>query len=182
MQMQVEASLRDAFTGTVIQTGTLPAVFAYGRRRTLLHVCGQCAHEVAVEFASGKQILASGRLSRQGFQEHRGWLDAVGTLFGQYLRREVDQNGFESYVYLTCADADKGVLLNAAYYRCGHCQAQYLVAYQLQLQDNRPPFEPDKILLVKLLQVALNHTEFMAALRPVAAGNAAAAPQNAPRH
>ena len=162
VQMIVEASSRDAFVGTVVQSGDLPHIFSYGTSHVLKHHCVRCAQEVTVEFAYGKQILAGGPLSRQGFHENRELLDAVGQLFGQYLYQHVDGNGFESYLYLS-APQNNGALRNVAYYRCPHCQAQYLLLYNDWLKDNRPPFEPDEVYLVKLYQVELEHNVFMQA-------------------
>ena len=162
MQMVVEASSRDAFVGTMIQSGVLPHTFSYGTSHTLKHRCGRCAQEVTVEFAYGKRILAGGSLSRQGFHENRELLDVVGQLFGQHLHHRTDGNGFESYLYLSAPD-NAGALRNVAYYRCPHCQAQYLLLYNDWLKDNRPPFEPDETHLVQLYQVDLNHRAFLQA-------------------
>lgn len=162
MQMLVEASSRDAFVGTVVQTGVLPHTFSYGTSHVLKHQCVRCAQEVTVEFTYGKQILAGGSLSRQGFQENRELLDAVGQLFSQYLYQHLDSNGFESYLYLS-APHNTGALHNVAYYRCPQCQAQYLLLYNDWLKDNRPPFEPDETHLVQLYQVELEHDAFLRA-------------------
>lgn len=160
VQMVVEASTRDAFSGTVLQSGTLPHVFSYGERRTMKHPCARCQQEVTVEFAFGRQILAGGTLSRQGFHENRGLLDAVGNLFGQYLHHEIDLNGFESYLYLN-APGNNGALLDVAYYRCSHCQAQYLVLHREWLKDERPPFEPDELSIKQIYQVVFDHEAFL---------------------
>jgi hypothetical protein len=162
VQMVVEASSRDAFVGTVVQSGGLPHTFSYGTSHTLRHQCVRCAQEVTVEFAYGKQILAGGPLSRQGFHENRELLDAVGQLFDQYLYQHIDGNGFESYLYLS-APHNAGALRNVAYYRCPKCQAQYLLLYNDWLKDNRPPFEPDDTHLVKLYQVEFEHDAFLQA-------------------
>lgn len=168
VQMLVEAGKHDAFQGQTVQTGMLPFIFSYGIRRTLKHLCPHCEMEVAVGFGYGGQILAGSDLSRQGFHENRNLLDAVGNLFGQYLFHEIDINGFESYLYQTDPDNNKGALLSVAYYRCAHCQAQYLALYQLQLKDERPPFEPDEILISKIYQVVLDHDEFMQTFQSLA--------------
>lgn len=168
VQMLVEAGKRDAFLGTTLQSSTLPFAFAYGKRRIMKHNCSNCGLEVEVEFAYGKQILAGGELSRQGFHEKREVLDAVGKLFDQYLHHKVNSNGFESYMYLSSPQHEKGALLEVAYYRCAHCQAQYLVLHQLQLKDERPPFEPDEILISKIYQVALDHEKFMQTFQSLA--------------
>lgn len=171
VQMVVEASRRDAFVGTVVQAGVLPHTFSYGTRHTLKHPCAQCAREVTVEFAYGKQILAGGPLSQQGFHENRELLDAVGRLFGQHLYHHTDGNGFESYVYLSAPD-NAGALRNVAYYRCPHCQAQYLLLYNDWLKDDRPPFDPDETHLVQLCQVELDHEAFLRAFHRLPAGTA----------
>ena len=101
VQMLVEASSRDAFVGTVAQSGILPHTFPYG----ISHV---------LKFAYGKQILAGGPLSRQGFYANQELLDAVGQLFGQHLHHRTDGNGFESYLYLS-APNNAGALRNMAY-------------------------------------------------------------------
>ena len=168
VQMLVEAGKHDVFLGQAVQTGTLPFIFSYGKRRTLKHRCLNCKLEVAVDFGYGGQVLAGSDLSRQGFHENRILLDAVGNLFEQYLFHEIDVNGFESYLYQTDPDNNKGALLDVAYYRCAHCQAQYLALYQLQLKDERPPFEPDEILISKVYQVALDHEKFMQTFQSLA--------------
>ena len=167
-QMVVEASSRDAFMGTVVQSGVLPHTFSYGTSHILKHRCGHCTQEVTVEFVYGKQILAGGALSRQGFHESRNLLDAVGQLFGQHLHHRTDNNGFESYLYLSAPD-NTGALRNVAYYRCPHCQAQYLLLYNDWLKDNRPPFEPDETHLVQIYQVELDHDAFLRTFHSVPA-------------
>jgi hypothetical protein len=101
VQMLVEDSSRDAFVGTVAQSGILPHTFPYG----ISHV---------LKFAYSKQILAGRPLSRQGFYENQELLDAVGQLFGQHLHHRTDGNGFESYLYLGAPD-NAGALRNMAY-------------------------------------------------------------------
>ena len=163
--MLVEASKKDSFSGTLVQSGTLPFTFYYGERHTLVHTCAKCGTSVEAGFWYGsKQLIALGSLSRQDFFENKTQLDVVGKLFEQHLFHEIDVNGFESYLYLTDPENGKGALLNAAYYRCSHCQAQYLVLYQNQLKEERPPFEPDEILIDKVFQVEFDHEGFLLAL------------------
>lgn len=164
VQMLVEASKKDRFIGTLVQTGTLPFIFNYGDRRTLQHACTNCGLEVTAEFAYGKQMIGFGALARQDFNENRAQLDIVGKLFKQYLYHTIDDNGFESYLYQSDPDHEKGALLNVSYYRCPHCQAQYLVLYQPQLKEERPPFEPDEILIEQILQVEFDHAELLRVL------------------
>lgn len=159
-QMRVEPSKKDKFVGTLVQTGTLPFIFYYGDRRTLQHTCTNCGLEVAAEFAYGK-IIGLGALAKEDFNENRAQLDVVGRLFNQYLYHTVDANGLESYLYQSDPDENEGALLNVAYYRCPHCQAQYLVLYQNQLKEERPPFEPDEILIEQIFQVAFDHDELL---------------------
>ena len=164
IQMRVEAGKRDPFFGTLVQSATPPSKFYYGERRTLQHSCSTCGLSVEAEFAFGKQLIGLGSLSRQDFNENRAQLDIVGKLFHQHLDNELDSNGFESYLYLTHPDPDRGALLNVSYYRCPHCQAQYLVSYQRQIKDERPPFEPDEILIDKVFGVAFDHEELLRVL------------------
>ena len=168
VEMLIEASERDSFEGTAQQFGTLPHVFSYGARRIMKHQCAHCALEVTVDFDYGKQILAGGDLSRQGFNENRNLLDAVGNLFDQYLHHDVDVNKFESYLYLNSSGAN-GALLDVAYYRCAHCQAQYLILHSVWIKEDRPPFEPDEINIKKIYQIVLDHDDFLQAFRQVTA-------------
>lgn len=165
VQLLVTAGKRDAFQGTMTQQGTLPNVFSYGKSRVMRHQCANCGQEVIVDFAFGGQILAGGDLSRQGFHEDRRLLDAVGTLFGQYLHHNIDENGFETYLYLN-APPPEGALLDIAYYRCGFCQAQYLMLHKEWLKEDRPPFEPDELSIKQIFQVQLDHDAFMQVFRP----------------
>ena len=168
--MLVEASRKDSFGGSLLQTGVLPAAFYYGARHAIKHVCISCGQEVEALFGYGsKQMVELGDMSRQGFNENRAQLDVVGKLFGQYLYHEVDMNGFESYLYQSDPDEQKGAMLNVAYYRCPHCQAQYLVSYQDQLKEDRPPFEPDEILIDKVFRVEFDHNGLLQALGQVRA-------------
>ena len=159
--MLVAASKKDRFVGTLIQTEGLPAIFYYGERRTLQHTCTNCGLGVVTEFTSGQQMVGFGALAEQNFNRNGAQLDVVGKLFRQYLYHAIDVNGFESYLYQSDPDESKGALLSVAYYRCLHCQAQYLVLYQNQLKEERPPFDPDKILIERILQVEFNHTELL---------------------
>lgn len=170
VRMLVEAGKKDKFVGTLVQPGVLPFVFYYGERRTIQHACTNCGLEVAAEFAYGKQMIGVGALARQDFNENRAQLDVVGKLFNQYLYHTIDVNGYESYLYQSDPDNSKGALFNVSYYRCAHCQAQYLVLYQPQLKEERPPFEPDEILIKQIFQVEFDHTELLSALNrlPVA--------------
>jgi hypothetical protein len=162
VQMRVEASKKDSFRGTLVQAGVLPFIFFYGESRTLKHTCAKCGLEVQADFGYGsKQLIGLGRLSRQGFNENRAQLDVIGKLFNQFLYHKVDSNGFESYLYQSDPDNNKGALLSVAYYRCAHCQAQYLVLYQNQLKEERPPFEPDEILIKSIYQVVFDHEELL---------------------
>ena len=165
IQMVVEASDRDSFAGTFIQDGVLPFVFYYGDSRVIRHQCLKCALIVEAEAGYGsKEFVSLGRLSRQGFHENRAQLDVVGRLFDQYLHHEIDSNGFETYLYQISPDDDKGAVLSVAYYRCNHCQTQYLVLYQNQFKEHIPPFEPDEILIEKIYQVAFDHDELLRVL------------------
>lgn len=166
VQLLVTASKRDTFQGTVLEQGTLPHVFSYGKSRVMSHQCAHCGQEVVVSFAFGGQILAGGDLSRQGFHEDRHLLDAVGSLFGQHLHHTIDENGFEIYLYLN-APAPAGALLDVAYYRCESCQAQYLMLHKEWLKEDRPPFEPDELSIKQIFQVKLDHDAFMHSFRPL---------------
>lgn len=174
VQLVVEASKRDSFSGTNVLAATLPFNFPYGVQRTLQHSCGQCSREIDVKFTYKGNLLTSNALSRKSFHNDRALLDTVGALFEQYLYNVVDINGFEIYTYLTKPDNATGALLNVGYYRCSHCQAQYLIAYQIQLQEDRPPFEPDTITIKKIIQVRFDHTAFLSVLNPQALQNASA--------
>lgn len=163
-QMRVQASKKDRFIGTLIQAGPLPFIFYYGDQRTLQHTCTSCRLEVAAEFAYGKQIIGLGALAEQDFNHNRPQLDIFGKIFNQYLYHTIDVNGSESYLYQSDPDNTKGALLNVAYYRCPHCQTQYLVLYQNQLKEERPPFEPDEILIERIIQVKFDHAELLRVL------------------
>ncbi|UYZ64408.1 hypothetical protein [Hymenobacter weizhouensis] len=97
----------------------------------------------------------------------------MGRLFNQYLHHKVDGSGFESYLYLSNDNPEKGALLNVFYYRCAHCQAQYLVLYQTQLKDDRPLFEPNEILIKSIYQVAFDHDKLTEILELPSATQAA---------
>lgn len=125
--------------------------------------CSHCGGEVELKFAFNKQILAGGDLSRQGFHENRELLDSVGTLFNQYLHHEIDVNGFE--IYYLSAPQGAGALLDVAYYRCPHCEAQYLVLNKERFKEERPPFEPDEISIKRIVQVELDHGNFIQSFR-----------------
>lgn len=165
IQLLVEASERDNFRGTLAQAGVLPFIFYYGNRRTITHTCLNCGLVVEAEFGYGsKQLIGLGSLSRQDFNENRAQLDVVGKLFDQYLYHNTDENGFESYLYKSGSKSSGEALLSAAYYCCSHCQAQYLMLYQMQPKEHIPPFEPDEILIEKIYQVAFDHDGLMRAL------------------
>ena len=169
LQLIIEPNEKDSFIGTLAQSGKLPSVFLYGSRRIIKHVCAHCALEVEAQLSYGsKNLIGLGMLSRQDFSENRGQLDIVGQLFDQYLFHEVDENGFESYLYQSAPGASKGALLRVAYYWCAHCQAQYLMLYQNQPKEHIPPFEPDEILIVKIYQVAFDHDELLRVLNKIA--------------
>jgi len=163
-QMLVEPSKKDTFSSELLQAGTLPHIFCYGDRRTLQHTCAHCGLKVATEFTYGKQMIGFGALARQDFNDNKAQLDIIGKLFGQYLYQEIDNNGLESYLYQSDPDSNKGALLNVAYYRCLHCQSQYLVLYQNQLKEERPPFEPDEILIEQILQVRFDEPALLKVL------------------
>jgi hypothetical protein len=164
VQMLVEYNSRDTFSGELRQVGTLPHIFYYGDKRTMLHSCANCAQQVGVEFAYGKQMIGFGALAKQDFNDNKVQLDIFGRLFGQYLFQEIDYNGFETYLYQSDPDNIKGALLNTSYYRCSHCQTQYLVLYQNQLKEDRPPFEPDEILIDQVLQVRFDEPALLKSL------------------
>lgn len=169
IHMVIEANDRDSFTGQLVQEGMLPFVFFYGDKRTITHACSGCALQVEADFGEGsKQVVGLGRLSRQGFHENRALLDTIGGLFDQFLHHEVDSNGFEIYLYQISPDNNRGAVLSVAYYRCSHCQAQYLVLYQNQFKEHIPPFEPDEILIEAIYQVAFDHDKLLRVLNKTA--------------
>ena len=162
VNMVVQASEKDKFTDTLVESGILPAVFYYGNQRVIKHKCINCELYVEASLEDNqKNIVALGRLSRQGFHENKYLLDIIGKLFDQYLYNKVDDNGFESYLYQSLPENEDGAVLSVSYYYCMHCQAQYLVSYQIQLKEYIPPFEPDEVLLDKILYVTFNHEELL---------------------
>ena len=164
--MLTEAAAKDQFTGILLQTNELPADFYYGNRRTLIHTCVNCGKEVTVKWEYGSENLVGlSYLSRQDFNENRGQLDVVGLLFDQYLTHEIDINGFESYMYTTSPIYNRGALLKVSYYYCMHCQAQYLAAYRIHVEDDRPPFNPDEMLFNKILHVRFDAQELLKILK-----------------
>ncbi|HEX8327877.1 MAG TPA: hypothetical protein VF629_10075 [Hymenobacter sp.] len=163
-QMEVEPSKKDTFLAGLVQTGALPFIFYYGKRRVLQHTCNSCGIEVSAEFAFGKQLIGLGTLSKEDFNNNTAQLDIMGRLFEQHLRHYTDENGMESYLYLSAPDPNKGALLSVSYYRCAHCHAQYLVLYQKQLKDERPPFEPDEIRIEKIFQVSFDEDKLLGLL------------------
>lgn len=168
VEMLVKASEKDIFSGILTQSGVLPFTFYYGEYPTLTHQCADCGEVVKTEFRYGSSLITLGSLSRQDFNENRPQLDIFGTLFHQFLYNSVDINGFESYLYLTNPERNRGALLDVSYYRCTHCQVQYLVLYQVQLKEERPPFAPDEILIEKIYQVAFDHDELLRVLNKTA--------------
>ena len=164
VEMVVEADKKDPFNGLLVQSAELPFTFYYGKRRILQHQCSRCGQQVEAEFAFGK-IVGLGPLSRQGFKENRKQLDIVGRLFDQHLHHTIEGNGFESYLYLSDPNQEKGALLNVSYYQCSHCQAQYLVLYQRQLKDERPPFEPDELRIESIYAVAFDHERLLEVMK-----------------
>lgn len=87
--------------------------------------------------------------------------------FGQHLHHIIDENGFGPYLYLSEPNNEKGTLLDVSYYRCSHCQAQYLVLYQRQVTDERPPFEPSELRVESIHEVAFDHERLLEPLTPL---------------
>ena len=129
LEAKVVPSKKDHFANPLVQQVQVPGVFFLGDSCQIAHACHQCNQEVKFTVGYGAFVVAkTWSLKRLGGQHEL--LDQIGNLLN--LKQQVPlENGIKIAHYYT-AVLD---IATVGYYRCPHCEAQYLIGYAQRITD-----------------------------------------------
>lgn len=154
-------SRKDHFADPLIQCVELPATFLPGDNCQLAYDCNHCRQTISFD-PNNKAFIAAKTWSLKRLGGQLDLLDQLGALLNLKLHAPIE-NGVEIARYYT-AVLD---IASVGYYRCAHCEAQYLIAYATHGTDNegRGMPESDTMHVQCIAQVKLDEQELLAAFR-----------------
>jgi hypothetical protein len=154
-------SPKDNFADPLVQELVLPATFLAGESCQLAHSCLNCRQGINFTMGYGAFIAAK-TWSLKKLANQRELLDQIGQLLHLKLEAPTEQ-GIEIARYYT-AVLDIAMV---GYYRCPHCEAQYLIGYARHGTDNegRGLPEPDTMHVQCIAQVVVEEQALVSAFR-----------------
>lgn len=148
---------KDSFTTPLEQPANLPHTYLAGASCQLTHACSQCSKHVSYTVQYGAFRIAK-TWSLKRINNQKELLDEVGRLLDLKLKSHVENNIETARYYTAVLD-----IAMVGYYRCPHCEAQYLIGYAQRITDNegRGVPEPDTIHVQKIVQVMFEEAELI---------------------
>jgi hypothetical protein len=136
----------------------IPATFENGKQWEIKHLCKACKNQVEFQNHYNSQTYIAGTELWIKRLNSREFIDSLGKLFGLTLYDETDVNNTFIYYYY-----DQGKSRLPAwfmYYRCKHCQAQYLLCYSISYGAERREV-PDMAYLKAIYYVNFDEAFFL---------------------
>ncbi|NJN28756.1 MAG: hypothetical protein HC819_23630 [Cyclobacteriaceae bacterium] len=133
----------------------IPGTFFHGSKWTLYFNCISCGKETKFGvYYKSPEYIAGGELHYDTFN-NKEFLNVFGKLFElDLIDKGVDVNNFTIFYYQI-----KNNVVWLDYFKCNHCNVQYLMTYSTQSGEERPP-KPDLVHIKGIYQVEFDEEEF----------------------